>query len=501
MREMSTVLKTGPPVELATGQPAVDHIRMEAHSSQFATSNHSVCNTPCKKIQVSSFERLLDVEGIMWESCEKSWRVEKEKGSMDLLGLLWEEKLHCQMSRFSTFTKRVKKDYKEGEKASRFVAFTMRVKRASNVLCLTKRVKRIPILCRIDLAKSTIMENIGKEQKFKVWYNIAASNTICCGAIIDTNGAPKYGHDNVQSLFDSTATLKESARQSPANYSSAPALEESALLQSPVFYVCNLKESYRLKVKLLVYGKFHSTETNTAVPHQFHHCSIDSTAVVAEARYIDWVITKTLIPEHGFLNPTKTILQTISIRGWGHFCEDPFAAIVNIMHEFFANGKDAIDFKYFIRGKWSMKFDEYFPFGHAPFDPQEIFDLLCGPNSGAKWRTREERITNLSASYMSQTSKSWHYFISSRIIPSKNISEVTKGRALLNFVIQKGYTINIEKLILSSLTYIMRGSTLVGLGHPSLIYAHCVVVGVRGDQNEEQPLQEKQLLPADKIRR
>ncbi|KAH0448884.1 hypothetical protein IEQ34_022684 [Dendrobium chrysotoxum] len=76
---------------------------------------------------------------------------------------------------------------------------------------------------------------------------------------------------------------------------------------------------------------------------------------------------------------------------------------------------------------------------------------------------------------MTQTSKAWHYFTSAHILPSKNISEVSKDKAFLNFTIQKGYSIKIGK-----------GSTSIGLGHPSLVYALCVVVRVRGDQNEEQ---------------
>ncbi|KAH0464644.1 hypothetical protein IEQ34_007430 [Dendrobium chrysotoxum] len=86
---------------------------------------------------------------------------------------------------------------------------------------------------------------------------------------------------------------------------------------------------------------------------------------------------------------------------------------------------------------------------------------------------------------MTKTSKSYNYFIFVRILTSKIISEVTKDRALLNFANHKGYTINIGKLILSALTYIMRGSTSMGLVHPSLKYALCVAGRVRGDQNEE----------------
>ncbi|KAH0453419.1 hypothetical protein IEQ34_017743 [Dendrobium chrysotoxum] len=220
-------------------------------------------------------------------------------------------------------------------------------------------------------------------------------------------------------------------------------------------------------------------------------------------------------------------------------------AIVNIVREFIFNEKEASNFKCYVRGRWvpfdsstinrvlklrDIEFDEYFPFSHVPFDSQEIMDLLYGSNSGvsknitnvtkdrallnfaiqkvytinteklilssliyivrgstsvARWKTREEKIINFSASYMNQTSKAWYYFISAYILPSKNISEVTKDRALLNFTIQKGHTISIGRLIMSSLTYIMRGSTSEGLGDPSLVYALYTVVGVRGDQNEE----------------
>ncbi|KAH0467866.1 hypothetical protein IEQ34_002899 [Dendrobium chrysotoxum] len=55
--------------------------------------------------------------------------------------------------------------------------------------------------------------------------------------------------------------------------------------------------------------------------------------------------------------------------------------------------------------------------------------------SGARWKTKEKKIITFPASYMTKTSKALYYFISARIPRSKNISEVTKDRALLNFTI------------------------------------------------------------------
>ncbi|PKU69516.1 hypothetical protein MA16_Dca021647 [Dendrobium catenatum] len=71
------------------------------------------------------------------------------------------------------------------------------------------------------------------------------------------------------------------------------------------------------------------------------------------------------------------------------------------------------------------------------------------------------------------------------MLPNKNSSLVTKDSALLNYVIQKGYTIDIRKLILSYIMYIMRGSTSTGLGHTSLVYTLYIASKVRGNQNEE----------------
>ncbi|KAH0465820.1 hypothetical protein IEQ34_005923 [Dendrobium chrysotoxum] len=98
---------------------------------------------------------------------------------------------------------------------------------------------------------------------------------------------------------------------------------------------------------------------------------------------------------------------------------------------------------------------------------------------GANWKIRENKIINFPTTYLTQAFKAWHYFSSARLFPSRNISEVTHDRALLKYAIHMG------KLIFSSLTYIIRGTTSIGLGHPSLVYTLCVVTGVRGEQTEE----------------
>ncbi|KAH0449056.1 hypothetical protein IEQ34_022856 [Dendrobium chrysotoxum] len=64
----------------------------------------------------------------------------------------------------------------------------------------------------------------------------------------------------------------------------------------------------------------------------------------AMSRFTELIVSKSLIPEHGFLNPTQPIIQTIYARGWVHFYEEPFATIINLV-------KVAYDFKCYVRGR------------------------------------------------------------------------------------------------------------------------------------------------------
>lgn len=36
-----------------------------------------------------------------------------------------------------------------------------------------------------------------------------------------------------------------------------------------------------------------------------------------------------------------------------------------------------------------FNFDEYTSFIRTPIDPQDILNILCGPNSGASWKKRD----------------------------------------------------------------------------------------------------------------
>ncbi|KAH0450604.1 hypothetical protein IEQ34_021296 [Dendrobium chrysotoxum] len=110
-----------------------------------------------------------------------------------------------------------------------------------------------------------------------------------------------------------------------------------------------------------------------------------------------------------------------SSKGWEHFCEKPYTTIVNVVREYFANRKEAAENKCYVRGKWvpfdyvtinnlykhkNFKFDEYPSFCWTPIDLEDILRVLCGPNTC--------------------------------LLFTRNTSEVTWDRALLNYSIQIG---------------------------------------------------------------
>ncbi|KAH0468461.1 hypothetical protein IEQ34_003494 [Dendrobium chrysotoxum] len=122
----------------------------------------------------------------------------------------------------------------------------------------------------------------------------------------------------------------------------------------------------------------------------------------------------------GYQNSSQQVIQIIVNLDWELLCEELHVTMVNVVREFFFNGKEAVDNSL------------------APINHDELLRVLSEPQSGVR-----------------------------------NVNKVTKYWALLNYTILASYTIDVGKLIHSTLNYIIKGTTLMCLGHPSLIYALC----------------------------
>lgn len=84
--------------------------------------------------------------------------------------------------------------------------------------------------------------------------------------------------------------------------------------------------------------------------------------------------------------------------------------------------------------------------------------------------------------------------VTSRIMPSSHMSDVTKDRATLVYLIKQGKSIDIGKIFQASILHDVRGSTTTGMPHSSLITDLCQYVGVTWDDSSEEILKARSLI-------
>ena len=82
-----------------------------------------------------------------------------------------------------------------------------------------------------------------------------------------------------------------------------------------------------------------------------------------------------------------------------------------------------------------------------------------------------------------QLAKDWFYFVSSKLVPSKHVSKVTRDKAILLYAIVKGYKFNVGKIIESSILEFSYGKAI---SHPSLITKLCEIARMQIGENEEK---------------
>lgn len=107
---------------------------------------------------------------------------------------------------------------------------------------------------------------------------------------------------------------------------------------------------------------------------------------------------------------------------------------------------------------------------------REMIDLLCKP--GSSWNVSRGSYQAFPMTIMSKESRFWHYFICARLMPTTSNSIVHLPRALLNFAIQSGLSINIGRIIHGYIKQIYEDHT-IGLASPDLVTDLCADAGVR----------------------
>ena len=201
------------------------------------------------------------------------------------------------------------------------------------------------------------------------------------------------------------------------------------------------------------------------------------------------------IKEKGFHHPDDFFLKTIVAKGWRALCQPPHPAAMSVVQEFYANLASHVLKKVRVRGvlvDFSAKsINSYYSLAHVPSEPfdrlyehpdyPEVIRVLT--NGRGEWKLNSEgHAVHFKAKHLAFIPKVWHHFITSRLIPTTNVCEVTVKRALLNYAIIQDIPFDVGQVIEDAILH--NRDTKMNLGHPFLIYGLCKREGVPLDDNE-----------------
>ena len=114
------------------------------------------------------------------------------------------------------------------------------------------------------------------------------------------------------------------------------------------------------------------------------------------------------------------------------------------------------------------------PVPSEPFDRLHVqpdyFDVIRVLTNGqGQWKLNSEgHAVHFQSKHLACIPKVWHHFITSRLIPTTNVCEVTAKRALLNYAILKDIPFDVRQVIKDAILH--NRDAKMNLGHPFLIY-------------------------------
>ena len=145
------------------------------------------------------------------------------------------------------------------------------------------------------------------------------------------------------------------------------------------------------------------------------------------------------IKEKGFHHPEDFFRKTIADKGWRALCQPPHPVATSVVREFYANLASHVLKKVRVRGvlvDFSAKsINQYYnldpvpsePFDrlHAQPDYSEVIRVLT--NGQGQWKLNSEgHAVHFQDKHLAYIPKVWHYFITSLLISTTNVCEVTK---------------------------------------------------------------------------
>ena len=204
---------------------------------------------------------------------------------------------------------------------------------------------------------------------------------------------------------------------------------------------------------------------------------------------------RSFIKEKGFHHPEDFFRKTIEAKGWRALCQPPRPAAMSVVREFYANLASHVLKQVRVRGVVvyfsAESTNRYYGLERIPPGPfdqlrehpdyHEVIRVLT--KGQGEWRINSAgHAVNFKAKHLAYIPKVWHHFITSRLIPTTNVCEVTAQRSLLNYAILQDIPFDVGQVIEDAILH--NREAKMNLGHPFLIFGLCKQAGVPLDTNE-----------------
>ena len=190
---------------------------------------------------------------------------------------------------------------------------------------------------------------------------------------------------------------------------------------------------------------------------------------------------RSFIKEKGFHHPDDFFRKTIATKGWQALCQPPRLAAMSVVRELYANLASHVIKKIRVRGVLvdfsAESVNQLYnldPVPPEPFDqlykrPDYPKVITVLTNGRGEWKLNNDGHTvHLKAKHLAYIPKFWNHFITSRLMPTTNVCEVTSKRALLNYVIIQDIPFDVGQVIEDAILH--NRDAKMNLGHPFLIY-------------------------------
>ena len=190
---------------------------------------------------------------------------------------------------------------------------------------------------------------------------------------------------------------------------------------------------------------------------------------------------RSFIKEKGFHHLDDFFRKTIANKGWRALCQPPRPAATSVVREFYANLASHVVKKVRVRGVLvdfsAQSINQFYNLDPVPPEPfDRLYERMDYPevlrvltNGRGEWKLNSEgHAVHFKAKNLAYIPKVWPHFVTSCLISTTNVCEVTAKRALLNYAIIQDIPFDVGQVIEDAILH--NRDAKMNLGHLFLIY-------------------------------